>query len=441
MAEFLENVGLAEIQKDRDALARFLYVAHEDAQKTIRGYSGLDYTYYKCGSVEIWERIKPLKEGQWKMTGFDVHCSGHCVWDMVCGSIDLSHEDELPHKRTHFFRGPSERKTMGIPIEVINADVLPSLSRGEYVKMQVIAFPLRFKYYKDEQAYIADQPKGSDGNTIVLGEGALVPFQYVMNHRINRDASKKDLGKSDRLVTFRAKVERFPLGELEVDGELVPAFAVCCAQTKYGPLEFVHAFDEVPEEDRKWIRAGCIISGVAVLSADVAIFEHGHGIIKDFEHNLTLLRSAFEGGDPERLRPVLAPDVTYHKDIYDRSYAGTEEVIDIFHQAQEQQRKTKLKYRTRYAHIVEVKESAPEFTERLQTDVQFIGKSDEEFSTLVLEKPAWEYPVGTRCLILFANDHDGPESIAFLEVNNEGCITYIRTSTDSRYRFQYDSPP
>lgn len=49
-----------------------------------------------------------------------------------------------------------------------------------------------------------------------------------------------------------------------------------------------------------------------------------------------------------------------------------------------------------------------------------------------------EYSEGTRCIVLAAGEEDNYESIAFINVNNDGMIERIKISTDSRYHFRID---
>ena len=52
-----------------------------------------------------------------------------------------------------------------------------------------------------------------------------------------------------------------------------------------------------------------------------------------------------------------------------------------------------------------------------------------------------EYPVGTRCIVLANGEaEDNYESIAFINVDDNGMISRIKISTDSRYHFRIDRP-
>lgn len=53
---------------------------------------------------------------------------------------------------------------------------------------------------------------------------------------------------------------------------------------------------------------------------------------------------------------------------------------------------------------------------------------------------ATAYPVGTRCVVLAAGEEDNYESIAFINVGQDGMIERIKISTDGRYHFKVDEP-
>jgi hypothetical protein len=182
-------------------------------------------------------------------------------------------------------------------------------------------------------------------------------------------------------------------------------FIRCFVDTQFGELEFDHTLEMVPEELRDNIKVGSIITGTCILSGDVAIKEYDKGIVKDFDHNLKLLRYTLEEGDPERLASVLADDAVYDTDTSGKRFVGPREIIDKIKYVQEH---SESKYITNYATIAASENG--------------------------------EFPVGTRCIVLSSGESDNYESIAFIKVNYDGFITNIKISTDSTYRFEVDKP-
>lgn len=175
----------------------------------------------------------------------------------------------------------------------------------------------------------------------------------------------------------------------------------------YGELEFDHSFDQVPEELRDNIKVGSIISGVCIISADAAIGEYENGIVKDFDHDLRLVRFTLAKGETERLRSVLTADSVYETDTSGNSCYGADEIIDRLTYVCENH---EGKY---IAHLAEITE---------------------------LAGSGLEYPVGTKCIVLADKEEDNYESIVFVSVDEDGNISRIHVSTDSRYRFRIEKP-
>ena len=291
-----------------------------------------------------------------------------------------------------------------VPIELITADVLSSLMKDDKVAVQVLALPLDIKYYATEEEYAEAQPDGKDGHKWLIGNGSLVALSFLYNHSLERYEQGKDY-ETDRYVQFTATVKKIYNGIFEIDGNQHNAYIRCYADTEYGELEFDHTLEQVPEEMRENIKVGSIISGTCILSGDVAIREYENGIVKDFDHNLRLLRYSLGKGDPERLAKVLAPNVVFETDTSGKSYHGARSIIDRFtyiHNNRDSE------YSTYFATITEV------------------------------DEPGMEYPVGTRCIVLAEGDADDYESIAFITVDDNGMITKIKISTDGRYHFKID---
>ena len=240
-----------------------------------------------------------------------------------------------------------------------------------------------------------------------MATGSMAAISFLYNHAPGRYEQGKDY-ETDRYVQFTAVVKKLYHGTFEMNGEKHNAFIRCFVDTEYGELEFDHTLEQVPEELRDNIRVGAVISGTCVLSGDVAIKEYDKGIVKDFEHNLKLLRYTMGKGDPERLASVLADNVVYETDTSGKKYVGAREIINRFiyiHNNRDSE------YTTYYATVT-------------ATDADDM-----------------EYPAGTRCIVLANGEaEDNYESIAFINVDEDGLISRIKISTDSRYHFRIDRP-
>ncbi len=401
MANMLENYGLEFFYENEESLMGFLgYLVQEG--KAITGYYGMPYLFKPTGNVEFWIKTNKTADEKLEVVDFDTHCGGNCVWEMVHSGIDITPKDAPKLNKTVIFN----RLDSGglLPVDIIAADVLPGLRGGDKVKMQMIALPLEINYYTDEDAFAEAQPADDNGKKWLIKVGTMAALSFLYNHSPNRYDKEKDY-PSDKYLQFAATVKKLFHGTFEINGEKHNTFIRCIVDTDYGELEFDHTLEQVPEELRDNIKVGAVISGTCILSGDVAIYEYDNGIVKDFDHNLKLLQYTFEGGDPERLSPVLAADVVYETDTSGKSYIGARAIID------------------KISYVQKNKEN--EYNAHLATITSIDGDDIE-------------YPINTRCIVLASGAEDNYESIAFITVDNDGMISKIKISTDDRYHFRID---
>lgn len=402
MANMLENFGLDFFEEDENTLIGFLgYLAQEG--KGITGYYNVPYLFKSMGDSEFWVKTEKNEDDKLQVTGFDSHCANMCVWEMIHSGIEITPKDSSKLSKTIMFNSATTHGGL-IPIEIISADVLPSFMKDDKYTIQMVALPLDISYYDDEDSYAEAQPTGENGKKWMLANGSLAALSFLYNHSPER-YDKDEEYESDCYVQFTATVKKLYHGTFEMNGEKHHTFIRCFVDTQFGELEFDHTLEMVPEDQRDNIKVGSVISGTCILSGDVAIKAYDQGIVKDFEHNLKLLRYTFEEGDPERLASVLADDAVYDTDTSGKRFVGPREIIDKIKYVQEN---SESKYITNYATI---------------------AVSENE-----------EFPVGTRCIILSSDEPGNYESIAFIKVNYDGLITDIKVSTDSTYRFEVDKP-
>lgn len=402
MANMLENYGLGFFAEDDNSLMGFVgYITSEG--KGLTGYYGTPYLFKPMGSVEFWVKTEKKPGGNLEIAGFDSHCGNTCVWEMIHSGIDITPKDASKLERVIMFNRSNTHDGL-LPIEVITADVLPSYMKDDKIAMQVVALPLDINYYANEDEYAEAQPSDENGKKWLMATGSMAALAFLYNHAPGRYEQGKDY-ETDRYIQFTATVKKLYHGTFEMNGEKHNAFIRCFADTEYGELEFDHTLEQVPEELRDNIRVGAVISGTCILSGDVAIKEYDQGIVKDFDHNLRLMRYTLVKGDPERLESVLATDAVYETDTSGKKYSGARAIID------------------RIAYVHNNRDS--EYSAYLAT----ITETDDE---------NMEYSVGTRCIVLAPGEAEDYESIAFITVDLNGMISKIKISTDSRYHFKVD---
>ena len=405
MANVMESYGLEFFSENHETMNGLVgYVVSNG--KAIPSYYGAPYLYMPMGDTEFWAGSEKAEDGNLRINSFHTHCCGLNIWEMICSSIDLSPKACPKNERILMLSRSTDNGGM-LPVDVINADVLPSFLEGDRIKLQIVAPCLDVQYYETESEYEEAQPEDKHGKKWMVADGSLVAFAFLSNHLVGAYEEGKEY-ENDGFVTFRATVKALYHGVFEMEGTSHNTFIRCVADTQFGELEFHHTIDQVPEEMRKNIKVGSIISGVCILSADAAIYDYENGIIRDFDHNLRLLRYTVKKGQAERLRSVLADNSVYETETYGTSYVGPTEIINRFQYVVDNHGD---EY---FAHMAE------------------ITKTDE---------PNMEYPVGTKCIVLASDEEDQYESIIFMDVDEVGYISRIKVSKDSRYHFNIIRPP
>ena len=369
----------------------------------LKGYYGNPFIFTSLGDSEFWVETV-LEDEKYQVDRIHARCAGRCVWKMRPSGMKLGKQNEPPQSRVLVMNRAEENSGM-LPIEVINADVLPSFLPDDELTIQVIALPLEISYYKTGEDFEKTIAPADDGQKYLIGEGGLLPISLLHNHGMNNPERDQE-HDSDLYVTFRATVKQLYHGTFGVGEDKRNFFIRCIAETQFGDLEFEHTYEQVPEDLRDNIEVGATIFGVCLLAGDVAINEYDHGMIRDFDHDLRLLRYTFQEGEADRMRTVLHPDAVYRSCWREDTTDGAEAIIEKFKSIHENR---ESKYIAHLATIVGVDEPKD-----------------------------GDYPIGTRCIVLADKEPDHYESIAFIDVDEKGFITYLSTSNDSRYHFAID---
>ena len=405
MSNLSENFGLDVLMDNDEAVGNFLGFILNTG-KAISTYYGYPYIFKSVGKPEYFARLRPGKEGKYDLCGLDVHCAGSCIWEMVHTGIDLSPSKKFPRQNRVALMSRPDGGGL-VPIELITADVYPSFLEGDRFKIQVIGLPLTIEYFPDEKAYSDSLPKDKEGRQLGPANGALFPASLLVNHA---PEMKDDFDpETDKLVLFSGTVKRVTVGFVNITGEGGAAFLRCRIDTCFGELELEHTLEQVKEDQQDYIREGAVVSGVCILSGDLAIDEYEDGPVKDREHDLMLLRYTFAKGEEERLKTVLREDAVYYSDATGKKIEGRDNII------------TRIRY----------------VNDNRGCDI------GTNMATIVEAGEGTEYEPGTRCFVLAYGENRDYDAIIFIDVDEDGMISRIKTSTDSRYRFQVDkeAPP
>lgn len=370
----------------------------------VTGYYGSPYVNQHFGDAQL--ILRTIRQEQClEVVGMDTHAAGSCVWEGRISGMRIARRDADRMERRCVIHRESDGGGLAV-VNIVNADVLPSFMAGEKIRLQMIAFPTFLEYFGDEEAYIAAQTEDSDGEKWILSEGAMLPAGLMRNRNPNSDDFETDEDLDD-LMWIRGTVKALYHGVFELEGEKRNTYMRCIIETAYGDLEIAHTLDDVQKEQRKNIRIGATVAGVFTLSGDAAIYEYEHGFVLNEQNNLTILRDTFAGEDPERIRWVLAENASYHAEYNSMTYTGRAAIINRLKDVIETSGVQRFAY---LATIISVDEGA----ERLP------------------------YAAGRRCIVIAAEEEHRYESIAFVDLDENGCISRLVTTQNGRYHFRLD---
>ena len=396
---YIENFGLEylmETEEDTKALCRAVCAQG----KTILGYYGLPYINFQFGWPQFIARLERMDDDKYVFAGLDTHMCGVTTWTFrVNHSFKASDKDD-PLTRRVMVSKTTDGTGLAM-ITLVNADVLPSYLEGDEVTAQMIAFPIHINYYENEEAYEADQPEMLNGGKMLLGDGTVFPAG-LMRDKENKTAEEENI------MLIRGTVKKAQRGLVQF-GEMKDCpFIDVIIGTEFGDLEIVHTMEQVEESGRLLIKEGSVVSGLFVLSGDVAIGTYKDGFVRDFEHNLAVLRYTIQEGEAKRLGTVLHENAAYFSEWTQDTFFGREAVIN------------RLNY---------VKDSNPErpFFAHFAT-ITNVDEGEEELP----------YGVGDRCIVIAMETADNLESICFMECDEDNWITKIVVTRNSRYHFAID---
>ena len=405
MANFIEKLGLSFLAETEEQVQGLMGYIVENG-KSIVGYYGHPYLNHHFGDAQFILRVVRNEETkQFEVSGMDTHSAGRCVWDLRISQANIQRKDADILEHRCLVCRKDDDGGMAV-VNVVNADVLPSFREGALIRLQMIAFPHAIDYYADEDAYLDAQPETESGKKYVLADGMVFPNGILYNRNPNSEDFEKD-EDMDNLMMIRGTVKGLYHGKFELDDVRENAYLRCIIGTQFGDLEIVHPIEDIPEERRKNIRVGSVVSGVFTLSGDAAIYEYENGIILDEVHNLEILRATFAGSDPERLRYVLSEDAVYSAGYNSKQYRGRDAIIE------------RLKY---------VQDDTAEYF---------------AYPAVITEVTDGDMPLryapGQHCIVIARNAPGNYDAIAFAELDADGRICLLETSVDSRYRFHIEA--
>ena len=397
---YIENFGLEMLMED-DETTMGLCKAVCSEGRAIFGYYGRPYINCEFGKPQFIVRTCPSgEENHLSINGLDTHMSGSTIW-----KIGITHsykpDKDIDPLTKQVLAYNSEDGRGGVVINLVNADVLPSFLEGDEITAQMIGFPIHIHYYADEDAYADSQDEMLNGRKMLLGDGTMMPVGLFME--------KENKSRADESLTeIRGTVKSAHVGMVKFGDQEFENYIIVTINTQFGDLQIAHTEEQVDKSELKLIKEGSVVDGIFALSGDVAIYEYENGLIRDFDHNLALLRYTLQSGEAERLASVLRNDAEYVSEWVDTTYRGKDEIVDRFNYVMENNTE-----RPFFAHFA---------------TITSIDDGEEVLP----------YAVGDRCIVIAMETTDNLESICFMECDEEDRISKIVVTRNSRYHFKLD---
>ena len=334
------------------------------------------------------------------ITGVDVHVEGGTIWQLMCSDIALTKRDADLLERSVLCRKP-ETGTGMIPVNILNADVIPGYFENQVIDLQVVGFAEDINYYESREEADDFFFQNDTERRLTLSPGFIYPTGFMNNHRQEeQDVELYD----DSMILLLARVKEVTYGEVDLgEYEDHRTFVKSIVETEMGDLVVVHSLDQIPQIQRDMMKEDSYIIALLTLSGDAAVGKYKDGTAHDKEDAISLLCSICCGEAPERLRTILDEGATFYMDGEDTIYRGRDDVITALKNLQSQRDNSSS------AHIVT-------FTEK---------EDDEEAAALRTER---------KCVLLSCKNRDD-EFVLMCDCNDHGDITDIRISHANLYTF------
>lgn len=191
MADLFESYGLGFFRDNEDVMKGLIgYIAENGIP--IPGYYGTPYLFFSAGNAEFWEGTEKDEENYLNISAFHTHCAGDDIWELTISEIQIYQNSLSRSERILMCNGMSEDCGL-IPVDVINADVLPSFLKGEKIKLQVVAPCLKVNYFESEEDYADSFSADKRGRKWLLDNGSMMPIAFLSNHIVGNFEAEQNM--------------------------------------------------------------------------------------------------------------------------------------------------------------------------------------------------------------------------------------------------------
>ena len=164
------------------------------------GNSKVTFNYYPQEEDKLQLVVEAKKNnGEVAVDNLKVHHTSPDVWKLKIINPLSTHED--------CYMASREDGTGCVIIRLVNEQVLGEIKSGDIIEAQVIGMALAIDIFEDEEAYKEGMPEGKDGQKYLMGDGAIIPANMIINNNANLSEEeraeiiiylKEDLKKYER---------------------------------------------------------------------------------------------------------------------------------------------------------------------------------------------------------------------------------------------------
>lgn len=263
MAVFLHNLGLDFMACEGELLDAYLKPLFHRAE--IREAHG---GYYATALLESGAEFifHALPDGEdLNVIHVDIHMKGACIWK---GHPFFMLDDESnPLSATIAFSNSDET---GVYVaHVMHAATLDTIDTSTPIEMQITSFPLSMALFDTREAY-EEAGRGGDGSLLVIGDGRILPLNFMLKHDPSATQAQKDgVGREDLMLVCGTILDDVILNH-RFEGQEQAECHKATIQTQLGHLDVIYNSDML---EGAVCKRGQYLAMSAVFSADV-IKEH-----------------------------------------------------------------------------------------------------------------------------------------------------------------------
>ena len=254
---------------DDEVLDGFYKMILSKAQKKVEFKEKGYYNYYPQEKENMQLILETTRrENNLNLENMYFHHVSNSVWKFKI----INPLSEFPNT----YLASREDGTGGIIIRLVNEAVLgKKIETGDVIEAQICAFAINGGIFETEKDYEDTIPTAKNGEKYMMGDGALMPLNLIVNNNANLSEEEKAEKEhiKDNLLTYKGTIKTANAYDLNMFDMDLPQYYSVTIDTEYGELPIFFT-RELLNPNMKGIGEGNIIEGELFLSGDVCINDY-----------------------------------------------------------------------------------------------------------------------------------------------------------------------